>query len=70
MKNLVSAKLGASVATMFFASIVSKARALTPEEIFADDARLTATGDALGGALRCQEGANLQPDAGLPERKH
>ena len=47
MKNLVSAKLGASVATMFFASIVSKARALTPEEIFADDARLTATGDAL-----------------------
>ena len=47
MKNLVSAKLGASVATMFFASIVSKARALTPEEIFADDDRLTATGDAL-----------------------
>lgn len=47
MKNLVSAKLGASVANMFFASIVSKARALTPEEIFADDARLTATGDAL-----------------------
>lgn len=43
MKNLVSAKLGASVATMFFASIVSKARALMPEEIFADDANLTNT---------------------------
>lgn len=43
MKNLVSAKLGASVATMFFASIVSKVRALMPEEIFADDASLTNT---------------------------
>lgn len=43
MKNLVAAKLGASVATMFFASIVSKARALMPEEIFADDANLTNT---------------------------
>lgn len=43
MKNLVAAKLGASVATMFFASIVSKARALMPEEIFADDAILTNT---------------------------
>ena len=47
MKNLVAAKLGASVATMFFASIVSKARALMPEEIFADDAFLSSTGDAL-----------------------
>ena len=47
MKNLVAAKLGASVATMFFASIVSKARALMPEEIFADDAQLSSTGDAL-----------------------
>ena len=43
MKNLVAAKLGASVATMFFASIVSKARALMPEEIFADDPNLTNT---------------------------
>lgn len=43
MKNLVAAKLGPSVATMFFASIVSKARALMPEEIFADDADLTNT---------------------------
>lgn len=43
MKNLVAAKLGASVATMFFASMVSKARALMPEEIFADDTNLTRT---------------------------
>lgn len=43
MKNLVSAKLGASVATMFFASMVSQARALMPEEIFADDEALSKT---------------------------
>lgn len=41
MKNLVSAKLGSTVATMFFASKVSQSRALTPEEIFADDERLS-----------------------------
>lgn len=43
MKNLVAAKLGASVATMFFASMVSQARALMPEEIFADDEALSKT---------------------------
>ena len=42
MKSLVSAKLGSSVATMFFASMVSQARAIMPEEIFADDEQLTA----------------------------
>ena len=47
MKNLVAAKLGASVATMFFASIVSNTRALTPEEIFADDEHLSGTGETL-----------------------
>lgn len=47
MKNLVAAKLGASVATMFFASIVSKARALMPEEIFADDASLSNTASVI-----------------------
>ncbi|NBH61829.1 hypothetical protein D1155_09215 [Anaerotruncus sp. 80] len=41
MKNLVSAKLGATVATMFFASMVSQTRALMPEEIFADDENLS-----------------------------
>ena len=43
MKNLVSAKLGSSVATMFFASMVSQARALMPEGIFADDENLSKT---------------------------
>ena len=43
MKNLVSAKVGSSVATMFFASMVSQARALMPEEIFADDENLSKT---------------------------
>lgn len=41
MKNLVAAKLGSSVATMFFASKVSRAKALSPEELFADDDKLT-----------------------------
>ena len=41
MKTLASAKLGASVATMFFASKVEKARAFMPEELFADDAELS-----------------------------
>ncbi len=41
MKNLISAKLGSSVATMFLASRVSQSRALMPEEIFADDEDLS-----------------------------
>lgn len=41
LKTLVAAKLGSSVATMFFASLVSQARALPPEEILADDEKLT-----------------------------
>ena len=43
MKNLVSAKLGTTVGTMFFASLVSQAHALMPEEIFSDDENLTST---------------------------
>ena len=42
MKNLVSAKLGASVATMFFASRVSQANAIAPEEFLKDDENLSA----------------------------
>ena len=42
MKNLVTAKLGSSVATMFFASLVSQSRAVLPEEIFQDDENLSA----------------------------
>lgn len=41
MKSLVSAKLGSSVATMFFASMVSQAKAISPDELFADDAELS-----------------------------
>ena len=64
MKNLVAAKLGASVATMFFASIVSKARALMPEEIFADDANLTNTTSVIGqlSAAKKVQTCNLMLD--------
>lgn len=41
LKQLVAAKLGTSVATMFFASLVAQANALSPEEILADDEKLT-----------------------------
>lgn len=41
LKALVAAKLGSSVATMFFASLVSQASALRPEEFLADDEKLT-----------------------------
>lgn len=47
LKKLVSAKLGSSVATMFFASLVSQARAISPEEILADDENLTQCKSAL-----------------------
>jgi hypothetical protein len=49
MKNLVTAKLGASVATMFFASLVSQSRALLPEEIFSDDEKLSQNKKTLEG---------------------
>lgn len=42
MKSLVSAKLGATVATMFFASRVSAVQPIEPERIFADDENLSA----------------------------
>lgn len=41
MKNLVSAKLGSSVGVMFFSSLVSKSKILTPEEILNDDENLS-----------------------------
>lgn len=47
MKNLVTAKLGASVATMFFASLVSQSRAIMPEELLSDDEKLTANKSVL-----------------------
>lgn len=57
MKNLVSAKLGSSASTMFFASLVSKSRALMPEEIFASDedlAGISETISALSAAKKVQ----------------
>lgn len=57
MKKLVSAKLGSSVATMFFASLVSQAHAVMPEEIFADDTTLSKTKpqfDKLSAAKKVQ----------------
>ena len=47
MRNLITAKLGSSVATMFFASMVSQSRALMPEEIFADDENLSKLSDSI-----------------------
>lgn len=47
MKNLVTAKLGATVATMFFASMVSQTRALMPEEILEDDEKLSKNREVL-----------------------
>lgn len=43
MRNLVSAKLGAAVGTMFFASLTSETKVLMPEEILSDDESLTET---------------------------
>lgn len=57
MKSLVTAKLGSSVATMFFASLVAQTRALMPEEIFADDEKLTKLSDQLS---RMSAGKRIQ----------
>ncbi len=40
-KALISAKVGPTVATMYFASLVSKQRPLDPEELFSDDEKLS-----------------------------
>lgn len=49
MKNLVTAKLGSSVATMFFASLVAKDKAIEPADIFADDEKLSQNKKTLEG---------------------
>lgn len=41
MKQLASAKLGPTVAAMYFASLVEKAAAFTAEQVFADDEELS-----------------------------
>ena len=47
MKELVAAKLGGTVATMYFASLVEPVNALTAEEVFSDDERLTTVAPAI-----------------------
>lgn len=49
LKNLVSAKIGSSVATMFFASMVSQSRALMAEELFNDDEILSKNAPIING---------------------
>lgn len=47
MKELVAAKLGGTVATMYFASLVEKVNAFTAEEVFADDEKLSTVAPAM-----------------------
>lgn len=47
MKKLVAAKLGGTVATMYFASLVENANAFTAEEVFADDEKLSTVAPAM-----------------------
>lgn len=47
MKELVSAKLGGTVAAMYFASTAKKAKPFTAEEVFADDENLSSVAPAL-----------------------
>ena len=49
MKNIVSAKVGTSVSTMFFASLVSQSRAIMAEEIFDDDELLSKNSSIING---------------------
>lgn len=47
MKELVAAKLGGTVATMYFASLVENVNAFTAEEVFADDEILSTVAPAM-----------------------
>ena len=47
MRSLVGCKLGTTVATMYFASLAEAEHALSPEELFADDASLSTTGERI-----------------------
>lgn len=49
MKALASAKLGTTVATMYFASLVQSDHALSAEEVLADDAKLSGVGTRIKG---------------------
>lgn len=45
MKTLVSSKLGSTVATMYFASLVNNSKAISAEDIFSDDEKLSKNKD-------------------------
>ena len=47
MKELVAAKLGGTVATMYFASLVENVNAFTAEEVFTDDEKLSTVAPAM-----------------------
>ena len=47
MKELVAAKLGGTVATMYFASLVENVNAFTAEEVLADDEKLSTVAPAM-----------------------
>lgn len=47
MKTIVGAKLGETVATMYFASMISPDRPILPEELFGDDSVLSKVGSAI-----------------------
>lgn len=47
MKELVAAKLGGTVATMYFASLIENVNAFTAEEVFADDEKLSTVAPAM-----------------------
>ena len=47
MKELVAAKLGGTVATMYFASLVENVNALTAEEVFSDNEKLSKVAPAI-----------------------
>lgn len=47
MKELVAAKLGGTVATMYFASLVENVNAFTAEEVFADGEKLSTVAPAM-----------------------
>lgn len=54
-KNLIAAKLGAPVATMFWASRISSNNSISPEEIFASDENLNSLSAKLGSLTAAKQ---------------
>lgn len=62
LRELIAAKLGATVATMFFTSRAKKQKAISAEEIFSDDAKLSKFGlryDELSATKKVQTNDNV-----------